>query len=298
MITNDKFISKSNRPNCVFCGKYCSFIGFTKGYKKICKSKECVSKSRATYTIEYGVKMEGLSEIEAEERLENLNKTRVKTFKKTTKDILNHNPNFNKEKSHQCKEYWLKRGYNEEESEEKVNKVLKNIHKKTWEKRRKNPELYNDVNTTQILYWMKKGYSEEIARIKVSERQETFSKRLCIEKYGYNKGMEVFLNRQEKWIDSLNKNGKLKIGYSEISQQLFRNLEDNEYVFYGEKNHEYNIRHRRYDYTNLDKRKIIEFNGDVYHGNPLKYKENDNPHPYLKHLTAKDLWDIDKYKNN
>jgi hypothetical protein len=292
----DKFILKGSKPKCVFCGKNCSLLGFTKGYKKICSSKECISKSRATYTIEYGMKMEGLSEIEAEKRLENLNKSRVKTFKKTTHEILKDNPNFNKEKSHQCVEYWLKRGFSKKEAEIKIKDVLENLHQKTWDKRRKNPELYKDVNTAQILFWIKKGYSEEDARNKVSERQETFSKRICLEKYGYKKGMEIFLARQEKWIESLNKNGKLKMGYSEISQKLFRQLEDNDYTFYGEKNHEYNIGPRRYDYTDLNKRKIIEFNGDVYHGNPSLYKENDNPHPYLKHLTAKDLWDMDQYK--
>lgn len=292
----DKYILKGKKPKCVFCVKNAELLGFTKGYKKICNSKECISKSRATYTIEYGMKMEGLSEIEAEERLENLNKSRVKTFNKTTKQILKENPNFNKEKSHQCVEYWVKRGFSKKEADIKIKKVLENLHEKTWKKRRKNPELYRDVNTTQILYWMKKGFSESESRNKVAERQETFSKNICIHKYGYNKGMEIFVERQEKWIDSLNKNGKLKIGYSEISQELFRQLEDNEYVFYGEKNHEYNINHRKYDYTNLDKRKIIEFNGDVYHGNPKKFKADDKPHPYLKHLTAKDLWDMDEYK--
>jgi len=257
----DKYIVNEEKPKCVFCGKECSFIGFTKGYKKICNNKECLSKSRATYTIEYGMKMEGLNEIESEERLEKLNKTRIKTFKKTTKELIKENPNFNKEKSHQCVEYWLKRGLTKNKAEEKVNEILKNMHKKTWEKRRNNPELYKDVNTTQILYWMKKGYNKEDAINKVSERQETFSKIICLNKYGYKKGMEVFLNRQKKWIEALNNNGKLKIGYSEISQELFRNLEDSDYVFYGEKNHEYNISNRRYDYTDLDKRKIIEFNG-------------------------------------
>ena len=292
----DKFISKKEKPKCVFCGNVSYFNGFKRGYKKICQTDECISKSRATYTLEYGIKMEGLSENEAIERLENLNKKRKKTFKKTINEILKENPNFNKEKSHQCIEYWIKRGYSVSEAKENVVEVLNNLHKKTWEKRKQNPDLYKDINTSQILYWIKKGYNEEEARNKVSERQETFSKKICIKKYGYEKGMEIFLERQEKWIESLNKNGKLKVGYSEISQELFRNLDDNDYVFYGEKNHEYNIKNRRYDYTDLNKRKMIEFNGDVYHGNPKLFKKYDRPHPYLKHLTAEDLWDIDLFK--
>ena len=42
--------------------------------------------------------------------------------------------------------------------------------------------------------------------------------------------------------------------------------------------------------------KIIEYNGDMYHGNPQKYKEDDNPHPFRKNLTAKMIWDKDKEK--
>jgi very-short-patch-repair endonuclease len=35
---------------------------------------------------------------------------------------------------------------------------------------------------------------------------------------------------------------------------------------------------------------------DVYHANPKLYKKDENPHPYLKHLTSKDIWDMDNYK--
>jgi hypothetical protein len=294
----DKFISKINRPRCVFCGDVCSLIGYTKGYKKICKSKNCISKSRATYTIEYGIKMLELSKEDAVQRLDKLNKDRKKSYKKTINKKLKENPNFNKERSHQCKEYWLKRGFNEEESTLNIEYVLNNLHKKTWNKRRNKPELYKDVNTTQIDYWIKKGFNKEEAKEKIKERQETFSRKICIEKYGYKKGLEVFINRQEKWIESLNKNGKLKIGYSEVSQELFRMLENNEYVFYGEKNYEYNITNKKYDYTNISRKKIIEFNGDVYHANPKIFKKCDNPHPYLKHLKSEDIWKMDEYKIN
>lgn len=39
--------------------------------------------------------------------------------------------------------------------------------------------------------------------------------------------------------------------------------------------------------------KIIEFNGDLFHGNPLIYNKDDTPHPYNKKLTAGDIWKID-----
>ena len=51
-----------------------------------------------------------------------------------------------------------------------------------------------------------------------------------------------------------------------------------------------------FDFTDLEKRKIIEFQGDIYHGNPEFFKENDYPNPYHKNKTAKNLWDYDKLK--
>ena len=73
-----------------------------------------------------------------------------------------------------------------------------------------------------------------------------------------------------------------------------------DYVFYGSKNREYSIRKNNvnyiYDFTDLEKRKIIEFQGDIYHGNPEFFKENDYPNPYHKNKTAKNLRDYDKLK--
>lgn len=35
--------------------------------------------------------------------------------------------------------------------------------------------------------------------------------------------------------------------------------------------------------------KIIEFNGDVFHGNPMLYEDSSTPHPFNKTITAKEL---------
>jgi hypothetical protein len=42
--------------------------------------------------------------------------------------------------------------------------------------------------------------------------------------------------------------------------------------------------------------KIIEFNGDTFHANPARFKENDHPHPYNKKITAKEIWEYDKIR--
>jgi len=142
--------------------------------------------------------MLGLSEDDAKARLNELNNKKAITFKNTISEIMEKNPNFNKEKSHQCEEYWIKRGYSKEEAAEKIKAVFDTIPTETWKKRRENPENYKDVNTTQIGYWMKKGYSEEESKLKIKERQKTFTLEKCIEKYGKEEGTNRYNERNRK----------------------------------------------------------------------------------------------------
>ena len=48
----------------------------------------------------------------------------------------------------------------------------------------------------------------------------------------------------------------------------------------------------------MNRRKIIEFQGDIYHGNPEIFNENDTPNPYKKDKTCKNLWEYDEKKKN
>jgi hypothetical protein len=58
--------------------------------------------------------------------------------------------------------------------------------------------------TGNIEYWIKKGFDEEEAKLKVIERQSTFSKEICIKKYGEIEGLEKWQERQDKWLQSYN----------------------------------------------------------------------------------------------
>jgi G:T-mismatch repair DNA endonuclease (very short patch repair protein) len=53
-----------------------------------------------------------------------------------------------------------------------------------------------------------------------------------------------------------------------------------------------------YDFTDIKNKKIIEFHGDMFHGNPKKYKSSDNPNPFNKTITAQSMWDKDEKKYN
>lgn len=201
-----------------------------------------------------------------------------------------------REKSRFCIEYWLKRGYTEKEGKNKIAELQIENSKR----------VKNRVNTKAISYWLEKGYNKDEAKKIIADSQKTFSLEKCIEKYGEIEGTKIWEERQKKWQKTLHENHNMHVGYSKVSQELFKAIEElyeeeeRDYIFYGSKNREFTIRQDDktyvYDFTDLKNRKIIEFNGDIYHGNPQIFNESDRPNPYKKQFTAKELWDFDKNK--
>ncbi len=180
-----------------------------------------------------------------------------------------------------------------------VKNIVKNFKKEAIKDR---------LSTAQKEYWIKKGFNLEEAKLKVSERQKTFTLDICIEKYGAEEGIVKHKDRQNKWQKSLMEGGNLKAGYSEISQELFYSILnkyplniDLKKVYFSTKNSEYFISLKGgsfnvYDFTDLNKKKMIEYNGDLYHGNPLIYDRLDTPNPFRKYITAEEMWDKDAEK--
>ena len=193
--------------------------------------------------------------------------------------------------------FWTKKGYTEEEARLRISKTQSYIAKQN------NHE--NRILPSNIQYWINKGYNEEDAKKLVSKSQTTFSKEICIEKYGLEKGLEIFNERQRKWLDSLKYNGNIFIGYSKISQELFieiKNRINREFKF-AESDGEFKIEkdsggYYFYDFTDIENKKIIEYNGDMYHANPEIYESNDNPHPFRKNIKSEEIWKKDQLKIN
>lgn len=169
--------------------------------------------------------------------------------------------------------------------------------------------LKDRISTTNINYYLNQGMSLEESKIKLSDRQRTFTLEKCIERYGEEQGLIIFTNRQEKWQKSLNQNGNLKQGYSEISQVLFFELlkfynenEKND-VFFATKNNEFRLDKKNggvwiYDFTDIKRKKIIEYNGDQYHANPKMFEADETPHPFRKTITSEEIWEKDSKKLN
>jgi hypothetical protein len=303
----DNYINHRD-SSCFFCGCKGTFISASKGYRNLCNSKICTEKSFKSHSVEGIMYRKFVSREEAEIIFEKENQKQLEKRTKTQNKLRKEDPLWDKKRSRNCKEFWIEKGYSEEESILKSKEVMNEIHQKTFDKFKSNPEKYASKYPTKIEYWLERGYSDEGAKVKLKERQTTFSKEVCIEKYGEKEGIKVWLERQEKWQKSLSKNGNIKGGFSKISQVLFYeiikkyDLNDHKDIYFWTKNKEQIIKTKDkiylYDYTDLKRKKIIEYNGDQYHANPKIYEKNSYPHPYHKtnNYTAEEIWKRDKEK--
>lgn len=237
-----KYLNIKSDGKCRFCGEMAQFKGFTKGFLNVCTNIKCIKKSFAPFSKEYKMVIDGLSEKEYEIwKIENF-KIKSENAKKLFEKKIENDPNFHRKNSRYCEEFWIKKGYSLKESEEKAKFEIeknRNILKKII---KDNPEYMKRKTWTSKDYWVKRGYTLEEAESTVSEKQSTFSLRKCIEKYGEEKGIEVWKSRQEKWIktlDSKSDEEKKEIlrkktfankEYSNISQELFFSIIENEMV--------------------------------------------------------------------
>jgi len=192
-----------------------------------------------------------------------------------------------------------------EKSSEGIKKAIEN-----------NPSYLN----SKIEYWIHKGYTKQEAEVQLSKRQSTFSKKICIDKYGEDEGITVFNKRQEKWLKSFP-----KMNYSKISQDLFWSIydiikDDYDDIYFATLvdgvrvdegvNKEYrvntNVTHRMLDFYILDNHKCIEFDGTYWHGevgrgNRTRDEDRDKeiidacPYISIYHVSEKDYND-DKEK--
>jgi hypothetical protein len=303
-----KFINHRD-INCFFCGNIGKFISISKGYRNLCNSKECMVKSFNSHSVE-GFMYRNMCSREDAEVLFNIeNKRQLEERIKTQNELRKIDKDWDRKRSRNCKEFWINKGYNEENAIVKSKEVMCEIHEKTSKILKSNPIKYANKYPTKVEYYTTKGISEDDAKLEISKIQNRFSLDICIDKYGKEEGKIVFTNRQIKWHDTLTKNGNIKGGYSKISQVLFYDIiksYDNtnriKQVYFWTKNKEYILKNDvsifLYDFVDLNSKKIIEYNGDQYHANPSKYSCSDMPHPYHKtnKYRADKIWKRDGIK--
>jgi len=171
--------------------------------------------------------------------------------------------------------------------------------------------LSDRLTETQLEYWIEKFDGDEESAKKVyRERQSTFSLEKCVAKYGEEVGFEIWRERNVKWsakVEAKYKNGEFtkfcKHNYSNTELEFFKKLVEefkpqekfycalpgNRQFFRYFKEEQIT---KSFDF--VYENKIIEFNGDYWHCNPSKYKED-----YFNSLlncTAKEKWESDKQK--
>ena len=185
-------------------------------------------------------------------------------------------------------------GLTDDEKQQKINELLN----------RKIESTNNNFNNPKTLeYYIKRGFNLQGAKRELQRSQQTFTLEKCIEKYGEEEGRKRWMERQEKWLNTLNNksneekerikllklNGLLNQGsYSKISQELFWELFDivkNDFnsIYFASLNHqtqsndesgrnnEFLVRRNNgkcylLDFYVKDTNKVIEFDGDYWHG--------------------------------
>lgn len=176
---------------------------------------------------------------------------------------------------------------------------------------RENGEGY----TNRLEYWINKGFSEDEARVQLQNRQRTFSLDICIQKHGEEKGKEIWKKRQEVWQasyydktdeelqDMFRRKNIFTNGTSKPAHRLFKYLELSSAKYEdGADNREAviaTVSGKRYsvDYYLPYAKKIIEFYGDLWHGNPELYGADEHPIYWSLHSkTAEEMWANDKMK--
>ena len=287
--------SKSNRPQCI---EY-----YIKNYPDL-SIEECKEKL-SEYSRQHNFQnIEYYKRIFPEKSLDELNhmlidsKTNYANKRPDISGINNpahHTKTTEKqrrERSVLCIEYWEKH-YPQLSHDEHL-KLMNDKKHSMIQKAKNTPQQ------TGMEYWMLRGYTEDEAKQKVHERQQTFTLKKCIEKHGEKKGLEMFKNRQDKWLKSLQssfqKNGDGRSYQSKFTKSLIKNICDqlNIEVPIKEKYIMDPQLKRSYAYDFTHEHKIIEFNGDYWHCNPSKYTATYFNN--VKKQYASEIWEYDKTK--
>lgn len=225
----------------------------------------------------------------AKEKYKNYVSSQSKSLKKAY-DTGNKTATFD----HFFPQYWIAKGMTHEEAIAKVNERKNRAYTNSNSAQKK----LGNTRPNQLAYWLAKGCSEEEAKLQLSKRQTTFSLDVCIEKYGFVAGYQRWLDRQTKWMDTLNAKSddekcritKLKIKSSKGSVSKQENLL---YSLIDMLGLEQQVAVDNYVYDMAIGNKIIEYNGDFWHCNPKLFKEDKQ----IFDKTAKQIWEYDAKKN-
>ena len=226
-----------------------------------------------------------------------------------------------KHKSKTQLNYWLCRGWNEQDAISKISDIQKRYGISCKRTMRENGN-YKKSSTTNIEYYLNKGMSADGARKALAERQSTFTLDKCIKRHGLEEGTKRFNERQSKWLTSLynksddeikricsdrvnNKLGKASKTSLNVFIPLIEKLKSNELIsdgdyFIGYENLKefflYDKEIKRlsfYDFVIPKYNTIIEYNGRIWH----PHGDNWLPQVFIN-STAEECISRDEYKKS
>ena len=183
-------------------------------------------------------------------------------------------------------EYWIDRGYDKATAAAKAREVQ--ILRSAKSPSSKPGARGYSIRTKE--YWMNKGYSESDAIKQVSDIQVANGLPYYVKKYGEVLGPEKFAARIEQWLNAPGNKNMIK-GRSTKSITLFELLPGNGHFGNNEKTVRGKTKVHRVDF--LLGKKVIEYNGDYWHANPLLYPDGDQ---LIRKKKAKDIWIHDAAK--
>lgn len=133
----------------------------------------------------------------------------------------------------------------------------------------------------------------------INKQKYTKSLQRYIDEFGLDLGFKKFKEINRKKINAAKKS---KTGYSQISNIMFKLLESklNSKCYYGKNEFILENGNTFYllDFYCPEFNFVIEFDGDIFHGNPRYFNENDNPNPFNRELSCKEIWKKDYQKSN
>lgn len=287
----DNYIKTDTDGICICCGKQTPFINFTTGYQKTCSNEcavksgyrgkmisETISKNSTKYVSDEPI------HIDADTDLSLYKSAQKVTFNCIICDALcsscvqtirssNFNKNFTcqrcKKLQHAGKLYLPNRRILVSENDDLSKYIVKQ------------PVQYyctncNKLQNTSILY------------LRQTRNTEKFLCQWCTFEKTIKDNYDITISEFQLKL--------CKTYYSKESYNLFKQINSDNNVYYGE--NEYGIYDKenkcyyKYDFTDLNKKKIIEFNGDYWHP-----KSADDPDfkPFTRQ-TAQEVWTKDRNK--
>lgn len=180
--------------------------------------------------------------------------------------------------------YWKSKGIDSESAKTEISLVQK-------DRSSKSPATQKGsvgYSCRAVEFWMNQGFNDSEARDKIRVIQTTNGIEYYTGKYGEEVGTALFNNRIEQWLTSPG-NLKMVAGRSKGSLSLFEGLGVGHYGP-NEKTVRGKTKVHRVDY--LYAKKVIEFFGDYWHANPIKY----GPEAMIRKKKASDIWQHDEKK--